>query len=910
MAISSAPRRVRRACLFSGGVGLAALVATLLSDPHWARGELFAFFLAALIVLQVAPESVLHGAERGENFQVDEALVVPMLLLLPRSETLLALVVSVTARHLLQRRGGWKAVFNAGQMAVAGAVGLAVFGLLTSPGAPLAQRVVAAVVGGFVYCTITGAAVAAVMSHVERVSFRSVIKDSLGGQALSVGGSLSLGVLVAIVGVAHPAALPLVIVPVALLQAAYAGALRQWQERRRTESLYEASAAIRDSMDSARVIDVLLDTARRLLDAEIARLVAPGGEAPDDLTVLRAPLDGTFDLELTGRHGGGRWTTADVNLLRALAGVAASALQHAHVFERLQVVTDSLDEGVLSLSADGLIDLVNPAAERILGAGRAQLSGRALHDVVHGDGHPCRSGSTCALEVATEGLGRAAALQSTQDDVFTSCSGERVPIEFSLSALGGDSTSGAVLAFRDVRERKAFEARLRHQAFHDPLTGLPNRVLFFERITDAQRRVTRTGGMLALLFVDLDRFKLVNDSLGHGVGDHLLVEVAHRLSDCLRVNETLARFGGDEFTVLLEDVQGPTGATAAAQRILEAMRLPFELESRRLTLSASIGVVLTGANAASAEDLLAQADTAMYAAKANGKDCHVVFDPACEAEALTRLDLEIALREALGRSELELYYQPIINLSTGRLAGAEALLRWRHPTLGLLSPGAFVELAEETGLILGIGRWVLEEAATQARRWRDRHSGAPLVVSVNLSARQFQQPQLVDEVHEILERTGIDPSSVCLEITESVIMEDAKRTTAAMLGLKGLGVLLAIDDFGTGYSSLSYLKRFPVDSVKIDRSFVDGLGIDVIDTEVIAAVVRLTGVVGMQVVAEGVTSDEQVAHLRELGCGFAQGFLFFRPLPADEMDALFDAEDAFAPGQAGTVTGHVAAAHR
>jgi len=437
-------------------------------------------------------------------------------------------------------------------------------------------------------------------------------------------------------------------------------------------------------------------------------------------------------------------------------------------------------------------------------------------------------------------------------------------------------------------ERKTFESRLAHQAHHDPLTSLPNRLLFFEFLTLALARSRRHHTNVAVLFIDLDRFKGVNDSMGHDQGDNLLRQVALRLQSVVRPGDTVSRFGGDEFTILCEDLSAPDAKSQVvdvAERLLDVLQRPFDLAGDEVFLSASIGIALAGGAGERAEALLRDADAAMYRAKERGKGRWELFDEAMRANARQRLDTENALHRALDRREFKVFYQPVISLSEGRCTGVEALVRWQHSERGLIGPQEFIHLAEETGLIIPIGNWVLDEVCRQIASWQVLGSADDeFVVSVNLSARQLAQSDLIESVTRALERSGANPARLCLEITESVLMDDAETTMEALRSLRTLGVGLSIDDFGTGYSSLGYLKRFPVDSVKIDRSFVDGLGTDPEDSAIVAAVVSLGHALGLRVVAEGVETREQIRELVALGCDDAQGFFFASPQPASGLD--------------------------
>ena len=429
---------------------------------------------------------------------------------------------------------------------------------------------------------------------------------------------------------------------------------------------------------------------------------------------------------------------------------------------------------------------------------------------------------------------------------------------------------------------------LAHVAVHDTLTGLPNRVLLADRLGQALRRCTRTGSSVAVLFIDLDRFKFVNDSRGHAVGDELLVAVAERLRGVVRGHDTVARFGGDEFVVVCEDDDAAVQASVIAEHVAEVLREPVLTDGQEVFLGASIGIAVADSGADSPESLLRDADAAMYRAKERGRDRCEFFDAVMRTEAVARLETQSALHRAVERDELRLHYQPVVDLASGEVRGVEALVRWARPHHGLVGPGAFIPLAEETGLIVPIGKWVLEEAARQVALWQEARPGQRLTVNVNLSAAQLRQPDLVDNLAAVIDTYGIDPGALCLELTESTFMEEAEGHGAALAALKALGVNLAMDDFGTGYSSLTYLKRFPVNVLKIDQAFVGGLGRDASDTAIVRSVIDLAHALGLTVVAEGVETADQAAHLCRLGCDLAQGYYFARPLPPDELDSLLE----------------------
>ncbi|MCI0412464.1 EAL domain-containing protein [bacterium] len=429
----------------------------------------------------------------------------------------------------------------------------------------------------------------------------------------------------------------------------------------------------------------------------------------------------------------------------------------------------------------------------------------------------------------------------------------------------------------DITDRKLVEERLMHEAIHDVLTGLPNRALFTDLLARSLGRSKRRDDYLfAVLFLDIDRFKMINDSLGHMVGDQLLIAIARRLEACLRPGDTVARLGGDEFTILLEDIHDVKDATTVADRIHQDLAQPFTISGQEVFTSASIGIALSATGYDRPEDLLRDADTAMYRAKAAGKSTHEIFDQGMHSRAVAQLQMETSLRRALERQEFRLFYQPTVSLKTGRLTGFEALIRWQHPDRGLVYPNEFIAHVEETGLIVQIGRWVLEEACKQLQVWQKQFQ-SDLTISVNLSSKQFAQVDLVQDISLILEQTELKPNTLMLEITESTIMERPESITYTLEKLRALQVQLHIDDFGTGYSSLSYLHRFPINALKIDHSFVTRMGFDE-NLEIVRTIMNLARNLGMDVIAEGVENKEQVAQLKALQCDYAQGFFFSRPI--------------------------------
>jgi diguanylate cyclase (GGDEF)-like protein/PAS domain S-box-containing protein len=448
--------------------------------------------------------------------------------------------------------------------------------------------------------------------------------------------------------------------------------------------------------------------------------------------------------------------------------------------------------------------------------------------------------------------------------------------------LAGDAVHTTVV---DISDRKRAEEQIEFHAYHDVLTHLPNRKLFQDRLMQNVTRARRSGRAVAVMFVDLDHFKTINDTLGHEAGDELLLEMSRRLRDCVRDDDTVARLGGDEFTIILAELRHPEDAAGVAEKIIRAVQVPMQIGGTTLEISASIGISLYPEDGADPETLLRNADSAMYRAKESGRNTYQLCTEDMKRRAQERLSLESRLRKAISGGQLTLHYQPQIQLATGKVIGIEALVRWNDPDRGLIHPSAFIPLAEETRLILPLGDWVLHTACKQMREWRDRGLDIPHV-SVNLSARQFQHAEIVERVRSVLQETGLEASALDLEITETTAMQNAETTVEVLHALRALGVSVSIDDFGTGYSSLNYLKRFPITCVKIDRVFVRDLATNDGDAAIVAAVIGIARSLRLRVTAEGVENAEQLAFLRRRKCDAAQGYLFSRPVPAESLPAI------------------------
>jgi diguanylate cyclase (GGDEF)-like protein/PAS domain S-box-containing protein len=548
--------------------------------------------------------------------------------------------------------------------------------------------------------------------------------------------------------------------------------------------------------------------------------------------------------------------------------------------QRLAAIVQSSSDAIYSVAADMTVTTWNAAAERLLGRPAAEMLGQPIASVwppEHFELNRSMFERALAGEVITD-----------VDTIQLHRDGTPVAVTVSWSPIKDDAGAivGVSVIARDITQRRQLEEQLVRQALHDPLTGLPNRALFADRLEHALARGRRPGVTVAILVIDLDGFKDINDSLGHDAGDDLLTIAGMRLQGHARPGDTVARLGGDEFGVLLEDIAAAE-AVRSAEALLQGLATPIVLRDRDLTPTASIGVAIAAGE--DADTLLRNADTAMYAAKRQGKGRYALFEPAMHASIVERLDLAADLSRAVEKGQLHLCYEPQISLESGRICCLEALVRWRHPTRGEVSPGEFIPLAEETGMILPIGRWVLREACRQVKTWQERWpTPAPLTIAVNLSARQLQHPGVVDEVRAALAAAGLDPQSLVLEITETAIMEQMDAAITILTELRRLGVRLALDDFGTGYSSLSYLQRLPVDILKIDRSFVVGVARSIEDSALARGILTLAQTLGLETIAEGIETAEQLATLRELGCQLGQGYFFARPLGPAAVDALLE----------------------
>jgi diguanylate cyclase (GGDEF)-like protein/PAS domain S-box-containing protein len=652
------------------------------------------------------------------------------------------------------------------------------------------------------------------------------------------------------------------------------------------------------------------DSIRRFVDREAQLNFHPDDNAMAIAQFDRAlenPSEGvSFEARVRHRSGIWLWWEITVTNLLAHASIGGLVMNARDVTwrkdaegllreseERFRSLVQHGSDLTMLVSENGMVSFVTPSSLRILGFAPSDIEGKADFDWIS---HSDRSRFDDLLEQSRRRPEPAGPIVVS----FRHADGSWRDLQIiATSLLDNRNVRGIVVNAHDVTERRTLEQQLLHQAFHDPLTGLPNRSLFNERLTEARRRARQNDTSFAVIFMDLDDFKVVNDTLGHSAGDQLLRTVADRLTTIARGDDTVARMGGDEFTILIEDLRDVASAEAFADRVIQRLQEPVTITGHEVMVSPCLGIAIGRPDDDDDHDLLREADIAMYEAKARGKGQQVVYNDHMTSQVWARMQIQSELHHAIGHDQLRVHYQPQVELATGRITEFEALVRWEHPTRGLISPHEFITVAEETGMIVPLGQYVLEQACAMAWAWnrqRREHGLDDLMISVNLSARQFLHPSLVEDVAAVLLRTGLEAGLLRLEVTESVALNDFTATVRTMRALRQLGVRLTIDDFGTGYSGLNYLRDCPIDTIKIDRSYIGGLGTDSSDTAMIHAVMAFATTLGLNVCAEGIEREEQVQQLRAVGCHRGQGFYFSGPLPGETITAMLASDPVWALG--------------
>ena len=871
-------------------VGALSLARVISSAPPSATEIVFAAVFGALMAASWVWPVTRYTDGQSDGVVLDEGFFVLLVLLVPSVMTVLVFAVAAVCAQAVKRRPFVNSAFDVGRVVTSAGVGALVFVLLGGAYAPVGYAKVGAALAGAVCYLVVGTCATVTIMSTLGTPWRHTAFGGIKGKLLVTVGGVAIAVPAALLLADQPRYLPVAVLPLLILRYLGTGHFSARHDRSRLRSLFDATLDVNRSMGTEETMAAVLAAAGSLLRSPNATLT-PERPAVDGLAAPMTLADRTLWLGVSGRSRTEPFDDADQSLLEALASVGAVALANADLYgevqqqkEELSVITSSLGDGVCAISETGEITFMNSA-------GASMLGWYALPAACHGPVIPDVETPGFLLEPAM----RAMALRrnvTSYDTRFDRLDGSRFPVTMTASpVVGSSSPAGAVIVFRDTSERKAFEEQLARHAFQDALTGLANRRLLLDHLDHALLQSERTGNQVAVLFCDIDRFKVVNDNLGHQVGDELLRVVADRLRRAVRPGDTLSRYGGDEFVILLEGVTSADDAGEVATAVLEALHDPVTLSGgHEVVATMSIGGALSESGR-SRDDLLHDADVAMYRAKERGRGGQfALFDvDGTEVRSRALLNLDTALHHVVERGEVEVHYQPLVSLADRRIVGAETLVRWNHPDHGVLLPAQFIQLAEDNGTILPIGRLVLEQACRQAKTWHQEF-GVTLQVGVNLSARQFRQASLVDDVAAVLRATGLEPSQLCLEIKESLAMDDVELTSTIWTRLHTLGVRVAIDDFGTGHSSLGYLARFPIDVVKIDQSFLQGVEQDPVKSAIVSAVVALSRAVGSTTVVEGVETAAQLEEILGLGCDVAQGYYFSRPLTAGAFGKLLTAQ--------------------
>jgi diguanylate cyclase (GGDEF)-like protein/PAS domain S-box-containing protein len=657
-------------------------------------------------------------------------------------------------------------------------------------------------------------------------------------------------------------------------------------ELTQVETMGEAEKHLAGNAIDIILLDLGLPDAQGLESIRRARAVAPGvplvvlTSLDDETMSARALQEGAQDYLIKGQIDAR-------GLLRALRYAVERKSMQEELFEekeRAQVTLNSIGDAVICTDISGNITFLNLVAERMTGWSRDEAVRKPMAEVFRVLDATSRKTTPNPMEMAVR---QDRTIHLPSNCVLIKRDGSEIPIEDSIAPIHDreGQARGVVIVFRDVSSTQTMAMQMAYSAHHDFLTGLPNRKLLNDRVSQAIALAQRTTRKVAVLFLDLDGFKHINDSLGHSIGDRLLQSIAKRLVDSVRGSDTVSRQGGDEFVVLLSEVEQAEGVSITVRRLLEVCSEPHSIDQHDLHVTTCIGVSTYPDDGLDAETLIKNADTAMYQAKENGRQSYQFFKPAMNVRAVERQSIEGSLRRALERQEFAVHYQPKINLRSGEISGAEALIRWTHPTRGPVSPGQFIPVAEDCGLILSIGNWVLREACKQARSWLE--AGLPLgTMGANISAMEFRNENFLEGVFSILEETGLDPSLLELELTESVLMKRPESTASVLQALRAKGIQVAVDDFGTGYSSLSYLQKFSIDALKIDQSFVRRITTAPTETTIVTAVISMARSLKLRVVAEGVETLKELEFLQAHQCDEAQGYYFSRPVPAEQFAKL------------------------
>ncbi|MGH2786822.1 MAG: putative bifunctional diguanylate cyclase/phosphodiesterase [Actinomycetota bacterium] len=774
----------------------------------------------------------------AHSFSLSEIpIVLALFFAVPHDLVIAQFIGAAVALYFHRRQSPLKLVFNVSHFCLEAVLTIIVFHWLLPPPVLLGVGGWVSAFEAILFTTVVGVvAIFVAISLSEGRPQFDRFSSVLGSGLVVATSNTSIALIAATVMWTNPSMAWLMAIPTTTVFLAYKAYSSERHKHQSLEFLYEATRILHESSHIETAMVALLSHAREMFRAEIAEItIFPMGEDDYALRTTVGPEDRE---EVMIPVGDGRGDAT---------GSPTFPRNHA-----VLVSPHSLDPALYKYVADN-----SEVKDAMIGP-------------LHGETR------VIGVMVVANRMGDVSTFDSADLKLFETLSNHA-----SVSLENGRLE-------KSLQHLQELKEELKHQATHDPLTHLPNRTLFTDRVEHALQR--RDGGRIAVLFLDLDDFKTVNDSLGHVAGDELLVDAAARIQSCLRLGDTAARLGGDEFAVLVENTRGVDEAIYVAERITRALKSPFLLQGNEVFVHASIGIAFNSSGRESVDDVLRNADVAMYRAKAHGKGCYEIFETDMHAAVLNRMELKGELQRAIQREELFLCYQPIVDLLSGRIRGFEALLRWHHPKRGILLPGDFVSLAEDTGLIVPISQWVFQSACEHTRTWRRNHPRPALSIAVNLSPRHLQQMDLVDEVASLLRQYEIPPANMVLELTENILMQDSEGTISTLRGLKEIGVKLAIDDFGTGFSSLGYLKRFPIDYLKIAKYFVDGLKAGATDSELVHAIIKLGKALGLQIVAEGIETDIQHERLRALGCHLGQGNRLARPLAVDEVDSLLALE--------------------